>query len=296
MRKFTLMFKYVIIVLFSCLALGLNAQNEFIGFGFRAGLSLSKIDGPSELGPAGEELEENNYTGGFHIGMAINFKFTDIMGLRTEVAYSQRGTAYKYNGPSYLFLGANTLQPLTLSGTRNQSLKVSNSYLDIPITAYYKIGYFEVFGGLNTGILLGSTAGGEIAFEGISPLSGENIPIEIGLNYNYKKDAAGQGSTNLNDIKVDGKSYPTPEFLGAYYNDPIKSKNYYKTLDLGLVIGLAYFLNDGLYLSGRYIHGLGDVDENVYDHALSQLSAGARIPRTDINKSSSWQISVGFSF
>ena len=48
----------------------LNAQNDFIGFGFRAGLSLSKIDGPSELGPGGEELETNKYTGGFHIGAA----------------------------------------------------------------------------------------------------------------------------------------------------------------------------------------------------------------------------------
>ena len=291
------MFKHYIIFILTCMSFCLNAQNDFIGFGFRAGLSLSKIDGPSELGPGGEELETNKYTGGFHIGAAVNFKFTDIFGLRTEFAYSQRGTNYTYDGPSYFFLGQNTLLEVTLDGNRTQTLKVSNSYLDIPITAYYKVGYFEFFGGLNTGLLLASSAGGEIVFEGTSPIGAQMPPFEVGLDYNYKGDEPGTASAATKDIVVDGRVYTTPQLLGAYYDDTVKDGNYYKTIDLGVTAGVAYFLNDGLYLSLRYIHGLTDVDENAYDYSLQQLNTnGTRVPRADENKSRSWQLSVGFSF
>lgn len=290
------MSKYYAIIIFGCMSFCMNAQSEFIGFGFRAGLSMSKIDGPSELGPGGEALETNKFTGGFHIGAAVNFKFTDIFGLRTEFAYSQRGTNYTYDGPSYFFLGQNTLQPVTLFGNRTQTIKVSNSYLDIPITAYYKVGYFEFFGGLNTGLLLASSAGGEILFEGTTPLNNP-INFEVGLDHNYKGDEAGSASANTKDISVDGRPIPVPQFLGAYYYDTAKDKNFYKTIDFGVVAGVAYFLNDGLYLSLRYIHGLNDVDENAYDYSLQQLNTnGTRIARADENKSRSWQISVGFSF
>jgi hypothetical protein len=291
------MFKYYVIIIFTCMSFCLNAQNEFIGFGFRAGLSLSKLDGPSELGPGGEALETNKYTGGFHIGAAVNFKFTDIFGLRTELVYSQRGTNYTYNGPSYFFLGQNTLTPVTLQGNRTQTIKVSNSYLDIPITAYYKVGYFEFFGGLNTGLLLASSAGGEILFDGTSPIGNPVTPFEVGLDYNYKGDEPGTFTGTTKDVSVDGRIYTTPQFLGAYYYDTVKDGNFYKTLDFGVTAGIAYFLNDGLYLSLRYIHGLNDVDENAYDYSLQQLNLnGTRVARADENKSRSWQLSVGFSF
>src|SRR5688572_14010846 len=238
------MFKHYAIIFFMCTSFCINAQNDFIGFGFRAGLSSSKIDGPSELGPGSETLETNKYTGGFHIGALINFKFTDIFGLRTEFMYSQRGTNYTYDGPSYFFLDQNTLQPVTLLGNRTQTIKVSNSYLDIPITAYYKVGFFEFFGGLNTGILLASSGGGEIVFDGTSPL-GEPIAFEVGLDYNYKGDEPGSSSGTPQIVQVDGRDYPTPQFLGAYYDDTVKDGNYYKTLDFGVTAGVAYFLNDG---------------------------------------------------
>src|SRR6185436_13718006 len=90
------------------------SQNEHIGYGFRAGLSLGKYDGPSELGPNGETLETNKMASGFHIGMTVNFKFGDLMGLRTELMFSQRGTDYLYKGPSYYVLEKNTTRSITL--------------------------------------------------------------------------------------------------------------------------------------------------------------------------------------
>lgn len=292
------MLKYLFLSLVVLGSLQLNAQLDVIGYGFRAGISISKIDGVSELGPNNEELESNKMSSGFHIGMSFNFKFTDIMGIRTELLYSQRGTQYLYDGPSYYMLGRNTLQPLTLTGHRRQTLDVSNSYLDIPLMAYYKLGSVEISGGFNAGILISSTAGGSLEFDGVSPLSGNQLdPFEINLNYNYKSDDAGFASETTRDFGVDGRTYALPEFAGAYYEFPEKDGSLYKTLDFGLAAGVSYFLNEGLFLGIKYIHGLGDVDRNEYDVSLQSLdSDGNPIPRADVNKSKSLQFSVGFTF
>lgn len=289
--------KHIFILSFLFLFVNTYAQSDFFGFGFRAGLSFANIDGPSELGPNGEELEENKMSSGFHIGMTFNLKFTDIMGLRGEAIYSQRGTDYTYEGPSYYLLGRNTLQSVTILGTRRQTINVSNSYIDIPITAYYKIGYFEIFGGLNTGLLIGSAAGGEIEFEGISPIGNNVAPFQVGLDYNFLKDEAGSAGETTQEVNVDGRKYEIPRFVGAYYEFSSKDKSLYKSLDFGITAGVSYFLNDGLYISGRYIHGLGDIDRDFYDRSLQTLDTnGNPMQRADINKSKSWQFSVGFTF
>ena len=216
------------------------------------------------------------------------------MGLRTELIYSQRGTQYTFDGPSYYLLGRNTVSSVTIRGNRKQTINLSNSYIDIPLTAYYKTGHFEISGGLNTGVLVSSNAGGRIEFNGITPNGNALAPFEVNLNYNYKKDDPGFAYEEVQQIIVDGRSYDVPERVGAYYEFSEKDKNQYKTLDFGLTAGLAYFLNDGLYLSARYIYGLSDVDRNFYDRALS--TDGTIVPRADINKSRSWQFSVGFAF
>ena len=287
------MYKFILLLTPFLFTINLQAQSE-IGYGFRAGMSFSKIDGPSELGPNGEELENNKMAAGFHIGVALNYKFTDLMGMRGEFLYSQRGTDYTYDGPSYYMLRGTT--PLTIFGHRRQTINVSNAFIDIPVMLYYKIGYFELSAGLNTGLLISSTAVGNIEFEGVSPLGTNIAPFEINLSHNYKKDDAGYASTEMNPVNVDGKTYQIPEFVGAYYDFSTKDKDLYNSLDFGLTFGLAYFLNDGLYLSAKYIHGLGDVDRNYYDHSLQNLENGSVIQRADVNKSKSWQFSIGFSF
>ena len=289
------MFKYLFLFIpVFCLPGKINAQLESIGYGFRAGLSLARLDGPSETGPNGETLETNKMASGFHIGVQINYKFGDLMGLRSELLFSQRGTDYLYDGPSYYVLGRNTLKEITLLGTRKQSINVSNAYLDVPLSLYYRIKGFELSGGVNIGILISSAAGGSIDFEGSSPVT---APFKINLNYNYKGDDAGEASTTTQDVNVQGQNYMVPSFIGAYYEFPEKNKDLYKTLDFGLTAGLSYFLNEGLYLGVHYVHGLGDVDRNDYDVSLRQLNTdGTFIKRADENKSRSWQFSVGFSF
>jgi len=217
------------------LAGNVKSQNESIGYGFRAGLSIAKYNGLSEMGPNGETLEINKMASGFHIGMTLNYKFGDLMGLRSELIFSQRGTDYLYKGPSYYVLGRNTVQSITIAGTRKKSINVSNAYIDVPLTVYYKIRGFELSGGVNLGLLISSAAGGSVNFEGVSPITGNPItPFKINLNYNYKSDKAGGASSTTQDVNIDGRSYAIPTFIGAYYEFPEKDKDMFNTHDTGV--------------------------------------------------------------
>ncbi len=292
------MLKYILVIT-ACFLVTRNsdAQNHQFGFGFRAGPSYSKIEGPSETGPGGEALETFPNTNGFHIGPLLTYRMTDLWGFRTEFVFSQRGTKYTYDGPSYYVLGRYSEQTITINGTRHQNLKVSNAFVDMPLMAYYKIGSLELAGGFNTGILIASTAGGTTNFEGISPLGAAVTPFEVGLDYNYKTDDASEAVEEFQDVVVDGKHYAVPTTVGAYYEFETKDKNFYETFDFGLVGAASFYLNEGLFLSARYVFGLGDVDDNTYDASLQDLyTDGSTIPRADTNKSKSLQFSIGFSF
>ncbi len=291
--------KYLIaVVAFLIIAGSSFAQNEKLGYGFRAGASISTFHGPSETGANGESLESWSNAKGFHIGAAVSYKFTDLFGARAEFVFSQRGTIYDFKGPSYYELGRWTINHKTIGGTRSQTLNVSNAYIDIPLMVYYKIGMFELSGGLNSALLIASTAGGSTDFEGTSSLGNPITPFEVGLNHNYKKDKAKGASEETFEVSVDGSfPYTVPETVYAYYEFPEKDKNLYKTLDFGIVGCVSIFLNEGLFFSARYVHGLGDVDENQYDISLKSLNPdGSFIQRADKNTSRSWQFSVGFSF
>lgn len=275
------------------------AQNENITMGFRAGLSLSRLHGPLETNAQGEELEAFTNASGFHIGFMAGYRFTDLMGIRAEFTFSQRGTKYTYEGDSYYLLGRYTSPSLLMTaGTRTQTLTVTNAFLDIPVLLYYKLGNFELAGGVNGGLLVGSTGGGTLTFEGRSPITGNAVnPFTVTLQHNYFKDDARGASSTPQDIKVDGKSYKTPTATGAYYEFDEKDRALYKSLDFGLVGHLAYYLNDGLFLSARYVHGLTDLDRNEYDVSLSELPVnGLPVQRADKNTTQSWQFSIGFSF
>ena len=166
--------------------------------------------------------------------------------------------------------------------------------------AYYKIGSFELSGGVNMGVLISSSAGGSTDFTGVSDLGSPIEPFEVTLRHNYKKDQAGGASSELQDVIVDGRTYTVPQTVYAYYEFPTRDKDLYKTIDFGLVGCASFFINEGLFLSVRYIHGLGDVDRNDYDVSLQGLKDEndpySFNKRQDVNKSQAWQFSVGFSF
>lgn len=288
-----------VIVLISFLifcSMGLSAQGS-LGYGFRAGLSYSKFKGDLEMDDQGNVLEEYNNANGFHIGVAFNYKFTDLVGLRTELLFSQRGTQYSYEGDSYYILGLHETQTLTIPGKRNMTLNVSNAYIDIPVVVYYKIGSLEISGGFGAGLNIGAAAGGKIDFEGVSPTSNKVIdPFRVDLNYNYKGDNARQVEPSFTNVVVDGRTFAVPNRVGSYYWFAEKNKTNFKTLDFFIVGGLSYYLNSGLYFGGKLFYGVTDVDNNDYDVSLYEINGTNYVSREDKNKNITMQFSVGFSF
>lgn len=274
----------------------LSAQAGF-GYGFRAGLSFSKFNGPLETGPDGAELESYDFGSGFHIGVSTSYKFTDLVGLRGEFIFSQRGTKYSYNGPSYYVLGLHETETVLLKGNRDMELTVTNAYIDIPLSVYYKLGSLEISGGAGMGLNVGSSGGGRIVFNGSSSVT--NLPVDefrVDLNYNYKSNDARQVDPSFIDVRVDGQTLNVPNRLGAYYWYVEKDKNYFKTLDFYLMGGLSLYLNEGLYLGGRVIYGLTDQDRNEYDISHQTSNGTDFILRDDENKIITLQVSIGFSF
>ena len=274
-----------------------TASSQGLSVGFRAGLSYSKFVGDLDMSIDGEELEKYSMTSGFHIGVSLDYGVTDLFGFRTELMFSQRGTDYSYEGESYYFLARGTLDEKLILGTRNTDKGISQAALGMPIVAYYKFGSFEISGGVHLDLIMASTGGGGLDFDGQS-LSGNDVdPFEITLSHNYQKDRALQAGPPRLQVRVDGNTILTPETTGAYYDYDVKDGNMYSLFDFGITGGLAYYLNEGLYLSGKVIYGLLDVDDNQYDISYYRLDGSNNyVYRADKNVNLTIQASIGFLF
>lgn len=285
-------------LVFSMATMSYAVSAQDIGYGFRAGLTYAKFTGDSEIGANGEELESFSFASGFHIGFTVNYKITDLFGVRGELMFVQKGTQYDFNGESWFILGQNASNEINLPGMRIQDLDISTATIEIPLSVYHKLGPFELSAGADVSFLLGAAAGGTLHYEGRSPATGNAIdPFVVRLNYNYFKDNAGAASLTTFPVLVDGSTYDVPTTFGAYYRFDEKDGNYFNTLDVGLHAGLAFFLNESLFLGVRANWGMLDVDDNQYDISLRELGAGrSYIPREDKNTSITLQASIGFSF
>ena len=294
-RFFTLI---IILISFAQLS---KAQE--LGYGIRVGLNFNKLNGPSEMDIDGNNLETFDFNTGFNVGGVFIFKFTDLFGARTGIFYSQRGMKYKYEGPSFQFFTneINSSQ-VKSEGDRIYRMTVTNSYIEIPLTAYYKFGErFEVHGGVLLGILTASTAVGEFDYKGSLPGIPE-LDFVQNLDFNYRKDEPASPDDITDDTPVflflsNQNTIRIPQTVGAYYMDfPEKDGNYYNGFDLGITAGFSFYLNGGLYLmfSGNY--GLIDATNDFYDISRYESEGLQYIQRNDKDYNVSLQISLGFSF
>ena len=236
---------------------------------------------------------------GFLVGALFRYWFTDLVGVKWELLYSQKGTDYNFNGAGYQILPTETGSILNLNGNQRINLNISNAYFDIPVLVYGKFGKFEVEAGVNIGLLIASTATGELAFSGTSQ---NGTPIDdfiATLDYKYRKDNPGEvdftlGTTSIN---VDGTPNEIPRILQAYYQFPEDRGNYFNAIDFGLNVGAYYYWNQGLFIGGRFNYGLSDVTKDGYDVSRVELDGSQNfIPRTDKDRNISLQFSLGFSF
>jgi len=275
---------------------GMHAQE--ISGGFKVGLNFSKFDGDVATDAQGNELETNNYATGFHVGAIVNFGVTDIFGFRTELLYSQKGSEYVFDGPSFLRLYTRQGgDPVVSFGNRREVVTFSNSYIDIPLMTYIRVGRVEASAGVNAAVLIGSRGQGEITFSGVSA-GGQNVnPIIIAIDGSYTADdvtTSGFGSVETRTI--DNRTVQVPEVVSAYYDGNPGDDILFNRLDFGLNAGLNIYINNGLNLGFRMNYGLTDltntgqdVDRTGLDNRMLRLSE-------DQDRNLSLQASVGFSF
>lgn len=281
------------------ISFGLSAQNSFYG-GFKAGMNFATIDGPLELGNNDQELESFSYTTGFHVGVNFNLNLTDYFGLRGEIIYGQKGAEYDFSGQSFMpFYRVDEMGSLIASGSRNTRLSITNTYLDLPVSAFIRFGRLELSGGLSLGVLVSSRAVGEIVFNGISP-QGENINNAVFIvdgSY-FDTDAFDVNNPGTaEEIRIDGRRVVLPESVGAYYDNPNPDKSLFNTLDASVQGGLSFYLNQGLFLSFKGYYGISDISRNEADYSVVELNNDQSLVfKSDDDKNITLQASVGFHF
>ena len=276
----------------------LTAQ-QFSG-GFKAGLNFTTFDGPLETGADDVELESFGNSTNFHIGAIANLRFTDIFRMRAELLYTQKGGIINFSGPSYwLFAPTGEAPPLSVSGQRTSVLEVTNTYLEFPIMAVARLKKFEISAGLSTGFLVASRASGEVNIDGaLSPNGSVIQPFSTNLSFNYFKDEPQQfDENNSSQLAVDGRNVFLPDNLNARYLQSDDEDNLFNTLDVGLVAGISYFMNKGLFIGGRVNYSLIDITERSQDISRSTINPdNTFVTRDDDDRYLVLQLSVGFSF
>ena len=286
--------KITLLTFFNLLIISNLTAQEF-SYGFKAGLNFNNFLSDSEMDANGNELETFTNKTGFHVGATFTLKATELMGVRGEFLFSQKGGKRRFQGDSFYTIQA-TNNDFPIEGFRDITVNVSNSYLDIPIMGYVKLfDRLEISAGANVGILISSTGFGSFNF---SPTG--NIPqINYELDYRFGADNAGdfEASATSPSIFIGGDQFQFPRNAGAYYEYPQDEGHLYKTLDFGLVGGLAFYMNKGLYISVRLNYGLTDVTNEDADVSWHQRNTDLSfIKRNDDDRNFSLQTSVGFSF
>lgn len=285
----------IIVLLVGLLPLGLVAQE--VSGGFKVGLNFSRFEGPSAEGPQGEALEMNDFATNFHVGALVNFSVTDLFGFRTEILYSQKGSQYSYDGPSYLRLYTQQGNPVVSFGNRREVITFSNSYLDVPLMTYVRLGRVEASAGVNAALLIGSRGQGEITFSGVSA-GGQNVdPIILTVDGNYTGDDPSiTGIGQIDRRTIDNQEVLVPEIVNAYYDGNQVDEILFNRLDFGLNAGLNVYVNNGLNLGFRLNYGLTDITNQQQDVNLQMLDGNELILNDDDDRNVSLQASIGFSF
>lgn len=307
MYKFNVIKSLALLFLLSAATTGLHAQ---IKYGFKTGLNFARFSGPSEIDASGNALETWKNATGFHIGMTFSHPFTDNFGVRGEFLYSKRGAKYTFEGPSYRIFQSANGSVLTL-GTSRYLINISNSYIDIPVMFYGKFHGLEISAGAYAGVLVASSGEGSLRYSGkttgliktdVYEKSTNNKELSFNLNYNYRKDDPGEGTSSSNTetplyVQVGSVTSETPKTLGAYYDYPAGSSRLFNSLDFGLVGGISYYVSHALYLGVRIQYGLADITNNKGDLSKGSVgSNGELIYRNDKDQNFMIQGSVGFSF
>ena len=304
----------------SIIGIGLGLQNGFsalsaqkVLYGIKTGLTFAQINGPSENVGTGD-LEEWSRGTGFQIGATFSYELNPRMGINSELLFTQRGGNYIFGqgddqgGPSYYEFVDDGVSDVAF-GERRVVLSVVNSYIDIPLMFYYRIGdALELSVGGYVGFLITSRADGELVFDseqiqnnsaGQSQFTNENRMI-IRLDYDYNRDTptSGVDSDLINTLQVvrfNGTNYQVPSIQNAYHELDNGGQRY-NGFDAGLNFGGALTFGRGLILGLRFNFGLVDVTDDEIDVSYTEINGTSNVFRSDNDRNRSFELSLGFRF
>ena len=232
----------------------------------------------------------------------FKYKITRDFGLESGLYYHQMGSQYEYDGDSYFIFRDLNNQFSYGVGNREESIEITNGYIQIPFLAYYRpTKMFEFSLGAYMGLLVSSNGqSGEIIFrDGVSAETGEPIdPLRVTLGYKYLKDDPGEyKGIATRTIDVDGETLVIPRTFGAYYTFTELEDNLFRTLDFGLSAGVKIYLNQSLFIGTQAFYGLSDITSGNTDFSRIRLDeANEFIFLDDKDTNLSFQVSVGFAF
>ncbi len=229
-------------------------------------------------------------------GATMRAAFTERLGLLAELNFIQKGNYYRYEGLSYLTLGAPVNQTF-VGHKRIMAINQINSYVEVPVNFYYEVvdDKLAVELGAAVGVLLSSRGLGTLKY--IDQDRPEEL-LEYNLDYRYFSDTTSHIKTTATRTgRIDGISIDYPQSIGAYYFNTEKKGSYFNRLDVSASIGAAYYLTEGLRVGTRVQYGLLDVTNNNYDVSLYKLDANNRpIARKDKDRNFGLQIYLGLQF
>lgn len=305
--------QYLLVLVFCQFTLLATAQ---IGSTFRVGLTFPRFMGDSEVGPDGVDLEEFTSFTGFHVSGGVVFKMLDHYGLKAELMYTQKGSRYRYEGPStYIFTTTTSGNYAYAVGNRTINNRITNSYLELPVTAYMKYGKFELNAGAHIGFLVSSKGVGDFQFNGISGVDNTNVEISSLITHNYNSDNLESAAEILTFqeefykiIEVDGQDVVllTEETAYAQFTDVDGTvygtedarleEKMFRGIDYGIHAGFSYYLSEGLFIGITAEYGLRDVTNPYFEYSLSESQQLERVPRSDFDRNFVIMGSVGFGF
>lgn len=261
-------------------------------FGVRAGLNQSTLLGPS-LG-----AEDYSFSTGFHFGISYSYNFSDVLALRSEIAYIQNGFNYNYEGDGFFILRT---AETTVYEKGSVELNIDNSlgYISLPVVLNAKINRkWQVNGGVYMNFLVSPIGQGQLRF--VSHENPEDIVFRQQQDYQYFNDEA-RGGTNGRltpiGVIVDGEVVNINRFAGAYYQHGEKNGNLINGFDFGLTAGIDYFINKGFYIGLSFDYGLLDVTNNNVDYQRDALNDDNTLNFSDDRDTHlGLKASIGFRF
>lgn len=296
-------FQQFIFTIAICCLIPVLSSAQGLSYGFRVGLNFANMPGELEKDDAGEDIERLKTNTGFHVGASVRYNFTERFGVKGDFLFSQKGTQQFYEGQgAQLFSIDGSTEQKGLVGIQDRFLRITNSYIEIPISGFAKFNKIEFYGGPYVAFLVSSKAIGEYTF---TRANSNADPIKSDLNYNYRKDDLKDPTNieiNMEDYEtflIDGELAYFPKVSNAYDDFRSKDGKVFKGIDFGLNAGLAYFLNRGLYVSANINYGLIDISNSAYDHSYANLKEGDSsqyAERDDVDRNVTVQVSVGFAF